>query len=81
MVKELNVLQAQVNKHGKVFTLSHVREMKECTCLETGVRKTMSRRDFRAWVKQLGGTLLPQLKQGEYININNGKVEKLWGID
>jgi len=81
MAKELNILQAQVIKYGKTFTLSHVREMKECICLETSARKTMSRRDFRAWVKQLGGTLLPKLKQGEYINVHNGNVEKLWGID
>lgn len=79
--KDYNILQAQVVHNGQVRTLSHILEMKSCICFETGQSMTLTRRQFRKWMKELKGRYFPQLKLGEYINEKTGKVEKLWGIE
>ncbi len=76
-----NLLQAEVVRHGRIFHVFHNLRDKEAKVLETGVRKTIGRRDFRKWIKSLGGKCIKPLKTGEYININTGQREKLFGID
>lgn len=80
-MKTPNVLQATIEVDNKTFTLSHILELKSCTCLETGRRIDMTRTQFRNFIKQKHGTFHKQLKLGEYVNINTGNVEKLFGID
>jgi hypothetical protein len=75
-----NLLHAKVKKRGREFNVFHNQHDKEMHVLETGVRKTIGRREFRKWIKQQGGICLKPLKTGEYIDVN-GERQKLWGIE
>ena len=75
-----NLLHAKVKRHGRVFNVFHNMHDKEMHVMETGARKTMGRREFRKWIKELGGVCIEPLKTGEYYDIN-GEKQKLWGID
>ncbi len=75
-----NLLHARVMWRGRVFNIFHNRHDKEMRVMETGVRKTIGRREFRRWIKNLGGVCLKPLKTGEYIDVR-GERQKLWGID
>lgn len=75
-----NLLNATVVSHGRVFHLYHLKHEKQAKVLETGKYWTCGRREFRRWVKQHGGQLLPMLKTGEYI-ATDGQKKSLWGIN
>lgn len=75
-----NLLNAVVMKHGRIFHVYHVKNEKRMKVWETGAYKTMTRREFREWVKELNGKIFEPLKTGEYID-TKGVKQKLWGID
>lgn len=75
-----NLLHAVVVKHGRKFNVFHYMHEKRMTVLETGAYKTMTRREFRKWIKELGGKIFEPLKTGEYYD-RYGEKQKLWGID
>lgn len=75
-----NLIHAAVVKHGRTFNVFHDMHDKRMWVLETGAHKTMNRREFRKWVKELGGHIYEPLKTGEYYDIR-GEKQKLWGID
>lgn len=80
MNKKPNILIAVACKYGKLFHISHWLEDKKMRVLETGKYRKIGRRDFRKLCKENGWRILPQLKTGEYVNINTGEIEKLYGI-
>ena len=75
-----NLLHATVTKHGREFNIFHNRHDKQLYVLETGARRTIGRREFRRWIKQIGGKCMPMLKTGQFINKTTGKLDAVWGI-
>ena len=76
-----NLLHAQVTKYGREFNIFHNKHDKELRVLETGKRSSMGRREFRRWIKEIGGKCMPMMKTGEFMNTTTGKKDRLFGID
>ena len=76
----IHYLSIRAIKDGKVYHLSHSIVDQELWCFETNRRAKMTRRECRELCKKNGWQILPNLKLGEYVNVNTGKIEKLYGI-
>lgn len=75
-----NIKQAVVMYNGEVFHLSNMDGI--TTVLDNGKRISQTRREFNSFVKSFEKyEFLVPLKFGEYVNVNTGKVENLYGID
>lgn len=79
-MKDYNILYAEYVVEGTTFHLSHIAEMKDLSCLETGKHTTMGRKQFRELCKTIGAKTYKPLAFGEYVNVNTGKIEKIYGV-
>ena len=75
-----NQLHAAVVHRGRTFNVFHNMHDKRAKVLETGAYWACGRREFRKWVKKLGGHIFEPLKTGEYYD-RYGKKQALWGIN
>lgn len=80
MGKAITSLTIRAFANGKVYHLCHNIVSQELWCFETNRRAKMSRKECRELCKQNGWQIVPNLKLGEYVNVNTGEIERLYGI-
>lgn len=79
MSKTINIITAKVLHSGHVYNLSNW--CGTTRCIETGKNIKQTRRDFRNWLKTFEKHYIyPNLKTGQYVNINTGEIESVFGI-